>query len=159
MDKLYTAITRTGDGTERRSRLIQEFNSRYGEYLPNLLSEQATLEEIRQAYEGTVRAMREQIALKTLNEKSNAIEQEGLERKAEALNDVRRELSALPESVMNEAMNAIVRQVDRGQQAGYELETVWKAVMRNIREEYFGGDSGSLPKQLSNQLKDYIEEV
>ena len=159
LDKLYTAITRTGDGMERRSRLIQEFNSRYGEYLPNLLSEQATLEEIRQAYEGTVRAMREQIALKTLNEKSNAIEQEGLERKAEALNDVRRELSALPDSVMNEAMNAIVRQVDRGQQAGYELETVWKAVMRNIREEYFGGDSASLPKQLSNQLKDYIEEV
>ena len=159
LDKLYAAITRTGDGTERRSRLIEEFNSRYGEYLPNLLSEQATLEEIRQAYEGTVRAMREQIAIKTLNEKSNAIEQEGLERKAKALNDVRMELSALPDSVMTEAVSDIVRQVDRGQQAGYELETVWKAVMRNIREEYFGGDSKALPKQLSNQLKDYIKEV
>ena len=31
--------------------------------------------------------------------------------------------------------------------------------MRNIREEYFGGDSQALPKQLSNQLKDYIKEV
>ncbi len=159
LDKLYAAITRTGDGTERRTRLIQEFNNRYGEYLPNLLSEQSTLEEIRQAYEGTIKAMREQIALKTLSEKSNAIEQDGLERKVKALNDVRQELSVLPGSVTNEVVNDIVRQVDRGQQAGYQLETVWKAVMRNIREEYFGGDSQALPKQLSNQLKDYIKEV
>lgn len=159
LDKLYIALQRSGNGTERRTKLINEFNTKYGEYLPNLLSEKSTLEEIKTAYENATQAMRENLAQKTLDSKIEEIETESLESKTDELNDVRKELSVLPESLISDAISDIVRQVDKGKEEGLELGAVWKGVITNLRKNYFGNDSGSLPKHLSNQLKDYVDEV
>lgn len=159
LDKLYTSLKRSGEGTAQRTQLINEFNNRFGEYLPNLLTEQATIEDIRKAYEQTAKAMRERLAVKTLADKTEELETASLERKAEELNDVRRELSVLPESMVKEAISDIVKQTERGLNAGYQLEDVWTAVVKNIRKSYFGDDSNALPKRFANQLKDYVKEV
>lgn len=81
LDKLYGALKRSGEGTEQRTKLINEFNTKYGEYLPNLLSEKSTLEEIKTAYENATKAMRENLAQKTLDTKTEEIEKDSLEKK------------------------------------------------------------------------------
>lgn len=159
LNKLYTALRRSAEGTAQRTKLINEFNSKYGEYLPNLLSEKSTLEEIKIAYEKATTAMRENLAQKTLDTKIQDIETESLESKTKELNDVRNELSVLPETLIGDAISDIVRQVDKGKEKGFELEDVWVGVMNNIRKKYFGNDSDALPKHLSNQLKNYVKEV
>lgn len=159
LDKLYGALKRSGEGTEQRTKLINEFNTKYGEYLPNLLSEKSTLEEIKTAYENATKAMRENLAQKTLDTKTEEIEKDSLEKKTKELNDVRKELSVLPETLIGDAVSDIVRQVDKGKEKGFELEDVWIGVFSNLKKNYFGNDQDSIPAQLANQLKDYVKEV
>lgn len=157
LDKLYGALKRSGEGTEQRTKLINEFNTKYGEYLPNLLSEKSTLEEIKTAYENATKAMRENLAQKTLDAKVEEIETDSLTKKTEELNDIRKKLSGLPESMIADAMSSIVSQVEEGKNQGLKLETVWRNVIENIRKDYFG--NGSLPYQLGDELDDYVKEV
>jgi hypothetical protein len=56
--KLYAA------GTKERVNAIKSMNEQYGEYLPNLLSENATAEEISAAYEKITAALMKQAAVK-----------------------------------------------------------------------------------------------
>lgn len=50
LDEVYKSIKKAKDGTEDRKRAIDTFNSEYGKYLSNLLSEKSTVEEIASAY-------------------------------------------------------------------------------------------------------------
>lgn len=50
LDDAYKSIKKAKDGTEDRKRAIDNFNSEYGKYLSNLLSEKSTVEEIADAY-------------------------------------------------------------------------------------------------------------
>ncbi|RHJ83554.1 phage tail tape measure protein [Parabacteroides sp. AM08-6] len=157
LEKLYGALKRSGEGTEQRTKLIKEFNSKYGEYLPNLLSEKSTLEEIKTAYENVTVAMRENIAQKTLEKKTEKIETDSLEKKTKELNDIKEKLSALPKSMIADAISDIVSQVEEGKNQGKELGVVWRDVIENIRKVYF--DNGSLPARFGNELDNYVREV
>lgn len=50
LDEVYKSIKKAKEGTEDRKRAIDNFNSEYGKYLSNLLSEKSTVEEIASAY-------------------------------------------------------------------------------------------------------------
>lgn len=157
LNKLYGALKRSGEGTEQRTKLINEFNAKYGEYLPNLLSEKSTLEDIKTAYENATKAMNENLAQKTLDAKVEEIETNALENKVKELNEVREKLSDLPESMIADAISGIVSQVDEGKSQGLEMQTVWRNVIENIRKVYF--KDGLLPSHLGNELEDYVNEV
>ena len=49
MDYLFDAVKKSKEGTEARKTAIKLLNDKYGEYLPNLLTEKSTLEEIEVA--------------------------------------------------------------------------------------------------------------
>ena len=50
MYKLYDAIRKTNEGTQQRRDLINEFNSKYGSYISNLLTEKSTVDDLAAAY-------------------------------------------------------------------------------------------------------------
>lgn len=50
LDDLYKSIHKAKQGSEERNKAIDQFNSDYGQYLSNLLSEQSTVEDISNAY-------------------------------------------------------------------------------------------------------------
>lgn len=50
LDDLYKSIHKAKQGSEERNKAIGQFNSDYGQYLSNLLSEQSTVEDISNAY-------------------------------------------------------------------------------------------------------------
>ncbi|MCP3894534.1 MAG: phage tail tape measure protein, partial [Bacteroides sp.] len=70
LKKLTDAAQRAGDGTERRKQLIDEINSKYGQYLTNLLDEKSSLNDIKRAYKEINEAMDQNIAKKILDEKT-----------------------------------------------------------------------------------------
>jgi hypothetical protein len=51
LDELFTSVTDVTLSSEQRSNLITEINNKYGDYLPNLLTEKSTNEEIADAYD------------------------------------------------------------------------------------------------------------
>jgi len=50
LDDVYKSIHKAKQGSEERNKAIDQFNSDYGQYLSNLLSEQSTVEDISNAY-------------------------------------------------------------------------------------------------------------
>ncbi len=61
---LFDAVSTANEGTRERTAAIEEINRLYGEYLPNLLTEKSTLEEIAVAQEIANKALIQDIAIK-----------------------------------------------------------------------------------------------
>ncbi len=73
MDILFGALQNATKGTESYKSALAAVNDKYGEYLPNLLEEAATLEEIRKAHNGAKEAMVDRL---TETAKHNALLEE-----------------------------------------------------------------------------------
>ena len=65
LDKLFNALKNAADKTKEKKDIIDVINKQYKDYLPNLLTEHSTLEEIKTAYDLINRKLRENIALTT----------------------------------------------------------------------------------------------
>jgi hypothetical protein len=63
VDGYRRAIDRAAKGSQERVAAIQQFNSVYGSYLSNLLSEKATATDVAKAYERVCTALQNKIAL------------------------------------------------------------------------------------------------
>lgn len=48
-DQLFTSLEQANEGSKERKQIIDQINTQYGQYLPNLLTEKSTLEDIEQA--------------------------------------------------------------------------------------------------------------
>ena len=70
LDTLVDALRRAGQGTQTRRDLIKQLNEKYGQYLPYLLDEKSSLDEIDAAYKRINASLTEQIALKHKNEEA-----------------------------------------------------------------------------------------
>jgi TP901 family phage tail tape measure protein len=86
--KLVEEIEKANAGTEVRKKLIQEFNSKYGEYLGYQLEETANTNDLTTALTNLNAAMEKQMALKFKNQADEEIFDEHFEKQIEALNDI-----------------------------------------------------------------------
>lgn len=57
LQALFEAAKLAGEGTEARKVAIEQLNKQYGDYLPQLLDEKSTLEEIEQAQQAATEAL------------------------------------------------------------------------------------------------------
>ena len=62
VNKAFEAIKNTTEGTKERAKAIQAINTQYGTYLPNMLTEVSTLEQIAEAQKGVTAAIIETIS-------------------------------------------------------------------------------------------------
>lgn len=157
LDKLFNALKNATDKTKEKKEIVDVINKQYKDYLPNLLTEHSTLEEIKTAYDLINRKLRENIALKTLNEKANAIENESLKNKTKEINDIRDELSSMPDFQREEAIDYIVRLSDKYVAEGKKVENAWSDVIRNVLKKFYA--KSSAPSGLSGEIQDYVQEV
>ena len=59
LDDLYGALTRANNGTKARKELIKQFNSSYGSYLSNMITEKSKAEDLANAYKQVVYQLRQ----------------------------------------------------------------------------------------------------
>ncbi len=88
LKRMYNSILSTNDGTRARIDLINEFNSKYGSYLSNLLSEKATIDEITTAYNQAALAIKSKIAQETLSKETNEIQKRAIEEQSQSLTKI-----------------------------------------------------------------------
>jgi TP901 family phage tail tape measure protein len=62
---LFGALKKAKEGTEERTKAIGRINEKYGQYLPNLLTEKSTLEEIEKAQRKVTEEMAKSVAFKS----------------------------------------------------------------------------------------------
>jgi len=65
-NSLISIVKDANVSTSTRSRLMSEINQKYGSYLPNLLSEKSSIDDIKAAQEGANKAFSEKIKLTAL---------------------------------------------------------------------------------------------
>lgn len=146
LDMLSSVAKRSAEGSKERAAAIAEINKQYGKYLPQLLTEKSSLEEIENAQRLANEALRYNIALKSQEERLSAIQKDATDRELEA----------------REKLNEILKE-SAGSLAGQaraELEAILDdpagdAKLAAYKEKWKIGDGGWFSKGLS----DYVAQI
>lgn len=88
LNTLFDTLKRTTEGTQARKTAVDQVNKVYGKYLPKLLTEKSTLEEIRTAQDAANKALIKNIALKTKQKDIEASTINTLEKQKINLNNI-----------------------------------------------------------------------
>lgn len=159
LNNLFEALKKSGEGTENRRKLIKAVNETYGQYLPHLLTEKSSLDEINEAYKRINGSLQTQIALKVQNEATDKIVTSAVKDQAEALEGIRnRVTSSLGKGQLaNIVIDELKQTTSEFQKAGMRWEDTWGQAYRNISRKYFKGQS--LSDEMGEYIEDYIKSV
>lgn len=134
---IYEAINQTAEGTAARRAAIQTLNDTYKEYMPYLLSEKSSLEELNSMYNILNSALRNHIALKVRNAQLDKITEEAAKAQSEAIADLQEALSAqgVSTSLSDDIIITLVNDVPKWKAAGDTLREAFLQAVRNIQTD------------------------
>lgn len=154
---LFSALERTTAGTEGHRKAINEINTTYGKYLPNLLSEKSSLNEIREAYRLVNRQLMENAALKAQSGAIDKTLEKAIKTQSEALTEMREiTTKKLGESKSGGIMDIIPGLTEDFRAAGKTWEEAWQGVSAKIQSELGGKKLGG---SFYEELEDYVRSV
>ena len=154
---LFSALEKTTAGTEGYRKAINEINTAYGKYLPNLLSEKSSLNEISEAYRLVNRQLTENAALKAQSGAIDKTLEKAIKTQSEALTEMREiTTKKLGESKSGGIMDIIPGLTEDFRAAGKTWEEAWRGVSAKIRSE-LGGKK--LVGSFYEELEDYVRSV
>ena len=134
---IYDAIYRTSEGTAARRAAIQILNDTYKEYMPYLLSEKSSLDELTSMYDILNTALRNHIALKVRNTQLDKITEEAAKAQSEAIADLQEALSAqgVSTSLSDDIITTLVNDAPKWKAAGDTLREAFLQAVRNIQTD------------------------
>ena len=155
---LFTSLQLAGDGTERRKELIDEINQRYGTYLPNLLTEKSSLDEIKAAYDRINASLTQQIALKYKDEEASQVTEKAAARQMDYLESLRRSVAKLTGSDREAArfIQDLRSMADAAVQGGDYRKGVGNT-LATLEKEYLAGRK--LTAGMKDDIMDYMNSV
>ena len=156
--RLFTSLQQAGDGTERRKELIDEINKRYGTYLPNLLTEKSSLNEIKAAYDRINTSLTQQIALKYKNEEASQVTEKAASKQMDYLESLRQSVTKLTGSDQEAAsfIQDLRSMADAAVQGGDYRKGVGNT-MATLEKEYLAGRK--LTASMKDDIMDYMNSV
>ncbi|MFZ4548551.1 MAG: phage tail tape measure protein, partial [Bacteroidales bacterium] len=87
-DQLFTAVKKTNEGTAERKKLIDQINTKYGQYLTNQLTEKSNLDDIAEAQKTVNIALREKIAIETKEKAKSDLTKTSVEKQVKSFKDL-----------------------------------------------------------------------
>ncbi len=134
---IYEAINQTAEGTAARRAAIQTLNDTYKEYMPYLLSEKSSLEDLNSMYNILNSALRNHIALKVRNAQLDKITEEAAKAQSEAIADLQEALSAqgVSTSLSDDIITTLVNDAPKWKAAGDTLREAFLQAVRNIQTD------------------------
>ena len=156
--RLFTSLQQAGDGTERRKELIDEINQRYGTYLPNLLTEKSSLDEIKAAYDRINTSLTQQIALKYKNEEASQVTEKAASKQMDYLESLRQSVAKLTGSDKEAAsfIQDLRSMADAAVQGGDYRKGVGNT-LATLEKEYLAGRK--LTAGMKGDIMDYMNSV
>jgi len=149
MDALFGILEKVSKGSEAYSEALKAINEKYGDYLPNLLTEKSTLEDIKTAHEEAQRAMEERLtsAAKStaLSDATNEFINTRAGIKGKLLDD-------LSKSLGEEAAAIAVGSFDELTGKIHELYTIYDKLMKEGRTS----DAGRIWKMMQTEVRSFV---
>ena len=140
---LFDSLRKAGQGTKERVELIGQINQKYGEYLPNLLSESSNLDEIDAAYKRINDSLVQNIALKYKDQEISEATSKAAANQIKAAEGIR---SSLEKKFRDNGLaNEAIAELKEITSAYYSEGEGWQKAFNNayhtISRKYFGGKS------------------
>lgn len=159
LDGLFSALKRTTEGSQDRRDIIQQINDKYGTYLPNLLTEKSSLDDINDAYKRINDTIVSQIALKYKNEEIGKITAEAAKTQVDAVEEMRTDLvkSLGSNELATMAINDVKQITNEFYSAGMKWQYAFGQAWHTIKAKYLG--SNSIANGFSNDMEDFIRSV
>ena len=134
---IYDAILNTSEGTAARRAAIQTLNDTYKEYMPYLLSEHSSLDELNTMYNVLNSSLRNHIALKVRNAQLDKITEEAAKSQSDAVVKLQEALSkqGVSTSLSDDIITTLVNSAPKWKAAGDTLREAFLQAVKNIREE------------------------
>ena len=159
LDSLFTALEKAEPGTERRRDLIREINEQYGTYLPYLLDEKSSLDEIKSAYDRINTALTQQIALKHKNEAITRATEDSAQEQMDLLESLRQ--SVTEETGSDRMATMFIRDLRQMADAATEVGTDYRKAVANtlatLEKDYLGGRK--LAGGMKSDVQDFMNAV
>ena len=159
LDALFGALNRLNPGSEERKKIIQQINNAYGQYLPKLLSEKSSLDEIKLAYERINTALTEQIALKFKNQAISDATTEHVKDQVESLDTLRQSMEPVIGNLSTYAVDELKKVTAEYYAAGQKWQDAYGQAYRDIQRKYFGSKSmhGIAASDMADYVKSYYK--
>lgn len=159
LDGLFSALKRTTEGSQDRRDIIQQINDKYGTYLPNLLTEKSSLDDINDAYKRINDTIVSQIALKYKNEEIGKITAEAAKTQVDAVEEMRTDLvkSLGSNELATMAINDVKQITNEFYSAGIKWQDAFGQAWHTIKAKYLGGNS--IANGFSSDMEDFIRSV
>lgn len=157
VDNVFAALKRTNPGTEERKKLINQINQEYKQYLPALLTEKSSLDDIAKANKVINDSLRSQIALKIKNQASTEMVTKEVNKQADALEGIRKDVLEKTGSniIADDAIKTIEEHTQDFQKAGMSWEKAFDQAIHSVRTLY--GKDNKIEFEISSNTEDYIK--
>lgn len=159
---LFDAVKRTEEGTQGRANAIREINKAYGEYLPYLLSEKSSLDELNNAYKVVTKSIQEATAAKVQQKAIDEATEDSIKNQVSIMDDLEKSVSKtygianqqLSSEIVKGFKDSIEESYNQGENS---IKAASKAIAK-IRDKYQIKDPLALAN-LGNELKKFSLEV
>ena len=165
MYKLYDAIRKTNEGTQQRRDLINEFNSKYGSYISNLLTEKTTVDELAAAYREASTAIQNKIAMQKIEEAKTNVTNESIEARGEAMSEFQSILQRkLPASMADKMRSTVIDYVNTNLAKGFSVKQIEQAVEKELYSKFGldmfqAGEAGEAVRDYANAVAKDMKKI
>ena len=160
VDNVFAALKRTNPGTNERKKLINQINQEYRQYLPFLLTEKSSLNDIDKANKAINDSLRSQIALKIKNQTSTEMVTKEVNKQANALDNIRKEIQNKTKSSISadNAIKIIEQHTKEFQNAGMSYQKAFEQALHSVRALYGKDSKGNkIEFKISTDVEEYIK--
>ena len=154
LEEVFSRLNKTKEGTEGRRKAINQINDLYGKYLPNLLSEKSSLDEVNAAYKRITASIRENAAAKAQASATSKVADKALKTQAEALTSMRNELKGQDTGFIDRLIADIMDLTEESERAGMGFQKTWSTVLGKVQYETKGM---KIDSDFYGSLEDYIK--
>lgn len=140
---LFGRLKTLKEGTSERRDLIIKINDLYGKYLPHLLREKATLEEINEAQDKVNKSLAKSIAYRAKESAVQRVGEQYTNKLAEQLSGLQNVYSAAGSTNLGEIDSAKIAELTAKY---YDAGLKWRSAQKQIWQDMYG------PKGMSHSL-------
>lgn len=157
LDHIYEAIRNTSEGTAAREAAIRKLNDTYKDYLPYMVSEQASLSELNGMYNLLNTAIRDHIALKSRNAEIDKITEESVKEQSDAIQKIQEALSEQGVSIplSDNIIASMVADAPKWKSAGDSLREAFLQSLKNIQSDFGIGISRDAQRDIYDYIRSF----
>lgn len=142
---LFGRLKNLKTGTDERRDLLIKINELYGKYIPHLLSEKSTLEDIKEAQDAVNASLAKSIAYRAKESAMQRVGEQYTNKLAEQLSDLQNVYSAAGSTNLGEIDSAKIAELTAKY---YDAGLKWSSARNQIWQDMYG------PKGISRNLID-----